>query len=136
MNLPRLLATSLAVLALAVAGCGADDEPSTASSSGSESGSGSGDSAGGAAEATAKVDLKDFKFVPEDVKVKAGGEVTFANADEAKHNAQTDGGGPGAFKTKDLLEGDSEAITFEKPGKYSYYCIYHRFMTGTVEVSE
>jgi len=117
-------AACLSLLALAVAGCGSDDEQSSAAPASRD-----------AATAKAAVDAKDFKFVPQTVQVKAGGSVTFANSDKAKHNAQTDSGADGAFNTGDLQKGDEEAVTFEKPGSYDYYCIYHRFMTGTVEVS-
>ena len=118
----RTFATSFAVLALVAGGCGGDDEES---------------SAGSAATASqSKVDIKDFKFVPKAVKVKVGGTVTFASADKATHNAQTDSDADGAFNTKDLKQGDSKAVTFDEAGTYAYYCVYHRFMTGTVEVSE
>jgi plastocyanin len=131
MSTKRTLATSISLLALAVAGCGGDEEAGTGTSpAGSEA------SGGGSAEAKAKVGIEDFKFVPQAVKVKAGGTVTFANADTAKHNAQTDNDADGAFNTGDLLQGDSKAVTFGEPGTYDYYCVYHRFMTGTVEVSE
>lgn len=131
MSIKRTLATSLALLALAVVGCGGDDEAGTGSSP-----TDSDASDGGTAQAKAEVDIKDFKFVSEAVKVKAGGTVTFANADSAKHNAQTENDADGAFNTDDLLQGDSKAVTFDEPGTYDYYCVYHRFMTGTVEVSE
>jgi plastocyanin len=130
----RTLIACLALLALASGGCGGDDEPSGAGSSSSTTGSQA--TGGGSAEAKATVDIKDFKFVPEAVKVKAGGAVTFANSDKAKHNAQTDNSADGAFNTDDLQKGESKAVTFEEPGTYAYYCVYHRFMTGTVEVSE
>lgn len=120
------LAAILCLLALGLGACGGDDEPQ----SGAEGGS------GGGAAAKAAVDIQDFKFAPMAVKVEVGGAVTFANADKAKHNAQTDSGAKGAFNTGDLQMGDSKAVTFDKPGKLSYYCVYHRFMTGTVEVSE
>jgi len=123
----RTFATSLAVLALAAAGCGGDEEPSANESQGGGSGS---------AEPQGKVDVKDFKFVPEAVKVEVGDAVTFANADKAKHNAQTDNGADGAFDTGDLEQGDTKDVTFEEAGTYPYYCVYHRFMTGTVEVTE
>ncbi len=126
MSTKRTFATGLALLALAVGGCGGDDEADTGSQA----------SGGGAAEAKAKVDIEDFKFIPQTVNVKAGGTVTFANSDTAKHNAQTDSDADGAFQSKDLLEGDSDAVTFDEPGSYDYYCVYHRFMTGTVEVSQ
>lgn len=127
MTIKHAFATSLALLALTASSCGGDD---------SEPAGSTGQGSGAPAKAEATVDIEDFKFVPEAVKVKAGGTVTFANADGAKHNAQTDGGSKGAFQTKDLLEGDSDEATFDKPGSYSYYCVYHRFMTGTVEVSQ
>ncbi len=125
----RTFAASLAVLALAAGGCGGDDDETSA-------GSGAQDTGNGSAEAGGTVDVKDFKFAPEAVKVKVGGTVTFANADKAKHNAQTDADADGAFNTGDLQQGDSKAVTFDQAGTYAYYCIYHRFMTGTVEVSE
>ncbi len=131
MSIKRTLATSLTLLALAVVGCGGDEDAGTGSSpAGSET------SGGGSAQANAKVDMEDFKFLPAAVKVKSGGTVTFANADSAKHNAQTENDADGAFNTDDLLQGDSKAVTFDEPGTYDYYCVYHRFMTGTVEVSE
>ena len=131
MSIKRTLATSLALLALVAVGCGGDEEDGAGSSAAESQASGD-----AAAEAKAKVDIEDFKFVPEAVKVEAGGTVTFANADSAKHNAQTKNDADGAFNTDDLLQGDSKAVTFDEPGTYDYYCVYHRFMTGTVEVSE
>jgi len=128
----RTLATTLALLVLAASGCGGDDEESAAGSAAT----GSPSAGGGSAEAEGAVGIKDFKFAPEAVKVKAGGTVTFANADGAKHNAQTEDDADGAFDTGDLQKGDSKAVTFDEPGTYAYYCVYHRFMTGTVEVSE
>jgi plastocyanin len=119
----RTLTLLLALPCLALGACGGDDEPA-------------GGGGGSGASAKAAVDIKEFKFAPEAVEVEAGGQVTFANADKAKHNAQTDAGAKGAFNTDDLQKGDSKAVTFDEPGTYSYYCIYHRFMTGTVEVSQ
>lgn len=121
----RITAVSLSLLALAVTGCGGDEESTAGSSATPAAGS-----------AKPEVDIEDFKFVTETVEVEAGGAVTFANGDQAKHNAQTDAGADGAFNTNDLQKGDSKSVTFEEPGTYAYYCIYHRFMTGTVEVSE
>ena len=123
MTTKRTFATSLALLALVAGGCGGDDEENTGSGSGS-------------AAARSEVNIKDFKYAPKTVQVKVGGEVTFASADKAMHNAQTDNDADGAFNTGDLLKGDSKAVTFDEAGTYAYYCVYHRFMTGTVEVSE
>lgn len=105
-----------------LAGCGGDDE---------KGGSASGAAGGGAV----KVNIASFDFMPKTAKVKAGSTITWTNQDKALHNAQTDNGGDGAFNTKDLKTGASKEITFDKPGTYAYYCVYHRFMTGKVEVT-
>lgn len=127
MSTSRTLLALLCVPALGLVACGGGDE---------QPGGGGAASGGGQAGAEATVDIQDFKFSPETVKVEVGGAVTFANADKAKHNAQTENDADGAFNTNDLQMGDTKAVTFDEPGKFAYYCIYHRFMTGTVEVSE
>ncbi len=115
-RLVRTLAISLVLLA----GCGGDD---------------GGGSAGAGAAPAGEVNIESFDFTPKTVEVKAGDAVTWTNQDKALHNAQTDSGAKGAFKTKDLNAGDSDEVPFEEPGTYSYYCVYHRFMTATVEVT-
>jgi plastocyanin len=63
--------------------------------------------------------------------------VTFANADKAPHTAQTDLNGTAAeFDTKRLELGDEKAVELDKPGRFQYFCVYHRFMEATVEVVE
>lgn len=125
LRINRARAAALLVLAgasLGGAGCG-----------GSEGGGSAGDG-GRTASAKQTVQIASYKYLPETVEVQAGGSITWKNEDDALHNAQTDDGGMGAFDTKDLDLGDSKRLTFEEPGTYSYYCIYHRFMEGTVEV--
>ena len=63
----------------------------------------------------------------------AGGTVRWTNSDKAPHTAQTGGEG---FDTGRLGLGEVKEVTIEEPGTYSYYCVFHRFMTGTVEVVE
>jgi len=99
-------------------------------SSGQSAGGGSAPSAGAAAGGAVKVDITDFKYVPEKVTVKAGSRVTWVNNDTAPHTATADG----AFETGDLEKGDSKAVTVSKPGSYSYVCKFHVFMKGTVVV--
>lgn len=119
----RPLALALAVTALAVAGCGSEEEPAAGPV---------------AAEASAKkaatVAISDFKYDPEAIRIKAGGSVTWSSSDQARHNAQTDDGVEGAFNTGDLEKGASKKVTFEETGEFTYYCIYHRFMEARVEV--
>jgi plastocyanin len=112
--------------AIALTGCGGDDSGSTASSESSTTAS-----ATTTAESTDKVDISDFKFVPESVTVEAGAELTWTNSDDAPHTATAD---DSSFDTGDLDQGDSKAITFDEPGTFSYYCRFHPFMKATVEV--
>ena len=115
----------LALVALPLAGCGDDDDSGDGKSS-----------SGGSAESAVTVNIASFKFLPDPIKVKAGGEVTWVNQDKAPHTAETEKGAKGAFNTGRLDLGDKKAVKFDQAGKFSYYCIYHRFMTGTVEVVE
>lgn len=114
----RSLLAAFACLAFALAGCG-DDE-----------------SAGSKAKSAVTVNVASFKFLPDPIKVKPGGEVTWVNQDKAPHTAETDEGAKGAFDTGRLDLGDEKTVKFDRAGKFSYYCVYHRFMTGTVEVVE
>ena len=116
-------AALIPVLAVILAGCG-----SGSSKSGSSSG-------GGATKASASpsVQIVDYKFKPTPVKVKAGGKVTWSNEDAAPHSATIKGRADDA-DMKD--KGQSASLTFDKPGRYKYFCAYHPFMQGVVEVSK
>ena len=120
--MPRL-PTALGACLILLAGCGDSDDGAAGSSS------------AGAAPGAVKVSIASFDYMPKTVSVKAGGSITWTNRDKALHTAQTDTGAQGAFNTKDLKKGAARKISFDKPGTYSYYCIYHRFMTGKVEVT-
>lgn len=111
-----LLTISLAAL---VAGCGGDDAAMTATE-------GAPQATGGAAKKT--VTIEDFKFGAP-VEVAAGGKVTWTNRDTAPHNAVGD-----EFMTADLDRGESDTVTFDRPGTYDYVCTFHAFMKGSVVV--
>ncbi len=119
----------LVLLALPVSGCGGDD--------GGESAAGGGASAAPAAKEAVTVDIASFKFMPGAIKVKAGGTVTFVNRDKAPHTAQTELNPKTAkFDTDRLEKGDKKAVKLKDAGRFEYFCAYHRFMEGTVEVVE
>ena len=80
--------------------------------------------------APVKIDIRDFKYVPETVTVRAGSRVTWINDDMAPHTATA----TGVFDTGTLQRGDSKALTLSKPGSYSYVCEFHPFMKATVVV--
>lgn len=123
------LAGCLALLALAMSGCGGDD--------GERSAAGGGASAAPAAKSAVTVDIASFKFMPGTTKVKTGGTVTFVNRDKAAHTAQT-GLNPktAKFDTDRLEKGDKKAVKLKDAGRFEYFCAYHRFMEGAVEVVE
>ena len=121
MQVARKLLSLLCVVAFAglvLAACGGDEDPAATS---------------GAQEATAttEVDIAEFEYVPEAITVAAGDTVTWTNSDEAPHTATAD---DETFDTGDMkLDGRGE-VTFDESGTYSYYCRFHAFMKGTVEV--
>lgn len=82
-----------------------------------------------------KVQIKGFSFDPKEVTVHVGDAVTWTNADTAKHSAKSRSGeGPKEFSTKPLGKGDSDSVTFDKPGTYMYVCGFHTYMKGEVRV--
>ena len=120
---------ALAVLAtcgalVGAAGCGGDDEQTSSAASTTTA-------ASSPAQVTDKVAIANYKFAPDAITVKAGSEVTWTNSDDTKHTATAD---DGSFDTGDLATGDSKAVTFDKPGTFTYYCKFHPFMKATVEV--
>ena len=108
------------------AGCGGDDETTTAAAQSQPA-----TSTTATAGPTGTIDIADFKYDPETVTVKAGSEVTWTNSDAAAHTATAD---DSSFDTGDLDQGDSKSVTFDKPGRFTYYCRFHPFMKATVAV--
>jgi plastocyanin len=56
--------------------------------------------------------------------------VTFINQDSTKHTVTAS---DSSFDSGDILPGGSWTHTFA-PGNYSYHCIYHTYMKGTIRV--
>jgi plastocyanin len=112
---PRLLVCL--ALALPLAGCGSAHK------------------AASTAPRAATVAIASFKFKPPAVHVRAGGRVTWSNADTAGHTAtfQT---GPSKLDTDRLNRGDRATLTFPKAGRYAYVCAFHAFMKGEVVVEK
>lgn len=114
--------------ALTISACGGGDKPAKSSAGGSQG-------SGASAPAAVKVNIASFKFLSQTVSVKAGGKVTFVNHDSAPHTATASSTAlRSSFNTDTLKNTESRAVTFDKPGKYAYFCVFHPFMTGTVMV--
>jgi plastocyanin len=139
---------------VAVAGCGDDDGDDTGSttvtesteatteagddSASEDSESGEDSASGGNAPApsgdavrSVKVEIEDFAYYPDPVKIEEGGKVIWQNEDSAPHTATAD---DGSFDTGTLEEGKLKSETFKEAGTYSYICSIHPDMHGTVEV--
>jgi plastocyanin len=89
------------------------------------------------------VSIKDMTYSPDPVPVNQGDTVTWTNHDSMPHTATSDAGpngqppAGGVFDTGTLSTGQSSApITFnEAAGPIGYFCTFHTFMTGTVQVA-
>ena len=57
--------------------------------------------------------------------------VIFLNQDSAKHTVTAD---DSSFNSGDILPGASWSHTFATPGTYSFHCVYHSYMKGTITV--
>jgi plastocyanin len=86
------------------------------------------------AAGAAEVRIKDYKFLPEKITIKAGTTVKWVNDEKrASHSIW--------FREERLPEGermfqgDSWERKFDKPGTYRYTCGPHPEMQGAVEVT-
>jgi len=84
------------------------------------------------AAAVLTVSMKNIKFHPRNVTIDPGDTVRWENRDEEKHNAL---GEDNSFHTPVIGQGESSEHTFEKSGKFPYFCSLHQGMTGKITVA-
>jgi plastocyanin len=115
-----------AALVVALAACGSG---SKATLSGTSAASSANAPAGGA------VSIKDFKFSPEPVTVKAGVAIAITNNDAQPHTFTSDT--TGVFDAGSIPAGGSPAtpVVVMTPGTYTFHCSFHPFMHGTLVVT-
>jgi plastocyanin len=75
--------------------------------------------------------IVDFSFSPSTITVHVGDTITWTNVGKQPHTATANNG---SFNTGILQHGQSGSHTFTAPGTYTYYCIVHPYMKGTVIV--
>jgi len=78
-------------------------------------------------------------FIPYEVTVDVGGEVTWSNDDSAAHTvtAGSAADGPsGVFDSSLFMAGTTFSHTFEAEGEFPYFCMVHPWMMGIVTVQE
>jgi plastocyanin len=145
---PLALIAVLLTLGLGIAACGDDEEDSSgASGGGGAYGSGAAETTetetettteettapSGEAPKAANVEIVDFTFGPETTTVRVGGKVNWANEDTAPHTATAQ---DGSFDTGTIDADKRGNATFKEAGTFAYFCEFHPYMKGTVEVVE
>ena len=75
--------------------------------------------------------IRDFNFIPSEIRIKKGIEVTWNNEDESTHSIETD---DLLFTSDELQKGDSVIFRFDKIGTFNYHCGIHPSMKGTIIV--
>lgn len=84
-----------------------------------------------AAAGTLRVDIKDFAFAPQVLRVPAGTTVAWTNQDAVGHTVTSD---TGAFSSPLLAKSQSFERTFTEKGTFEYHCTPHPFMKASVIV--
>ena len=80
----------------------------------------------------ATVSLGDDFFSPASLTVSPGATVTWTNNGKHPHTVTSD---TGLWDSGTLKSGQSFSFTFQSPGTYTYNCVFHGGMVGTVAVS-
>ncbi len=77
-------------------------------------------------------------FAYGDATVRAGESLTWTNVDGVGHTVTegSRGRGEGGFDSGYVAPGGSFELTFDEPGRFSYTCTLHSFMSGTVLVTQ
>ena len=77
-------------------------------------------------------------YIPADISISVGDEVTWSNDDTAAHTV-TSGlpaeGPDGNFDSSLFMAGNTYSVTFDEAGEYPYFCMVHPWMIGTVTVN-
>jgi plastocyanin len=118
---------ALVLVAFALASCGGGGDTTTTETEAVATAEGE------KLERSVKVEIADFAYDPEPVRVQTGGKVIWQNMDPAPHTATAD---DGSFDTGTIEQGKIKSETFKEPGTYTYFCEIHPTMHGTVEVVE
>jgi plastocyanin len=81
-----------------------------------------------------KIEINDFNFSPQTIKVKSGQQITWINHDDEPHTVVSV---EKQFKKSPPLDTDQTfTITTDAPGTYTYFCSVHPKMTGTIIVEK
>jgi plastocyanin len=79
----------------------------------------------------AKIEVKDFMFMPTTLTVGVGSKVTWVNKDDEPHTVVSD---TGMFRSGAMDTDESFSFKFDQPGTYHFTCSIHPRMVGTIVV--
>ncbi len=86
------------------------------------------------AVATTAVQISNYMFAPMVTKVKVGDTVTWTNMDDVHHNVVADTASADAPNGPLIGRGETYSFKFTKAGTYTYHCLPHTYMHGTIIV--
>ena len=86
-----------------------------------------------AAQKPAEVTIRDYRFTPQEIRIKAGETVKWINAEKRTSHSVLFPAENG-LESERLFPDESWQRTFKQPGIYKYRCGPHEEMTGTVIV--
>ncbi len=87
------------------------------------------------AVATTAVNIQNYMFSPMVIKVKVGSTVTWTNQDQVHHTVTADTVSADAPNGPLIGQGEKYSFTFKKAGTYTFHCMPHPYMHGTVVVT-
>jgi plastocyanin len=139
---PRAVVIAIAVAAFVLSAC-AETAATPSASAGEPAATASAEASASATAdastepASAEVRIEGSQFVPAELTVAAGTEVTFVNADTFAHTATEGAGGQAADDpvADEMLDaGASGTVTFDEPGTFEITCRFHPTMQMTIVV--
>lgn len=78
-----------------------------------------------------QIDIQNFAFSPQEIKIPAGSVVNWTNRDSAGHTVTSD---TGTFESGLLSKGESFKRTFNEKGVFGYHCTPHPSMQAKIIV--
>jgi plastocyanin len=89
--------------------------------------------AAGAADGVVVVEIRDYRYIPQNLTIKVGTTVRWVNAEKrTTHTVRFDG--PDGIESERLFPGDSYERRFDQPAKLAYTCGPHPEMKGLIDV--
>lgn len=74
------------------------------------------------------VEMYDNRYQYTEIRIPVGGTVTWVGAGRNPHNAhdaEETWSTQSVFGSPEMLEGDRATLTFDEPGRYTFFCTFH-----------